>query len=65
VTVIKVPCPQCGHIASVEIATIDKLYAEIESIKRERDNYKAGLAALEAMGKTQNSIDAFMRGWGK
>jgi len=34
-TRIKVPCPKCGHVATVEIATIDRLRAEVIQLRGE------------------------------
>ena len=39
-TRIKVPCPKCGHIATVEIATIDKLMAENERLRARLAEYE-------------------------
>lgn len=34
-TRIQVPCPKCGHLITVEIATIDRLKAEIIQLRGE------------------------------
>ena len=39
-TQIKIPCPKCGHILTIEIATIDKLRAENQILKQELARYE-------------------------
>jgi len=51
-TIIKVPCPQCGKVISVEVSTIDRLKTDIQRITTERNTYKQKLDALEHMNKS-------------
>ena len=39
-TRIKVPCPKCGHVSTVEIETIDKLRAENERLRARLAEYE-------------------------
>jgi len=51
-TVIKVSCPDCGKIISIEVSTIDKLRLQLMNVSHERDIYKQKLDALEQMNKS-------------
>ena len=51
-TKIKVPCPKCGHVATVEIATIDRL-------REENERLRARLAQYEYTGD-DSAVDKLM-----
>lgn len=61
---ISITCPNCGKKITVEITTIDTLRNELEATKRERDTYRARLAALETMGRTRSPVDEMLKRMG-
>lgn len=58
-TIIKVSCPDCGKIISVQIATIDKLRLQLAQVTKDRDIYKQKLDAIENMRKTNPFAEMF------
>jgi hypothetical protein len=57
-SIITIKCPDCGKEIRVNIKTIGDLRMQLEAVKRERDAYKAKLAALEFMnnGKCNSGV---------
>lgn len=58
---IRIPCPGCGKTVVVEITTIDTLRKELDAVTRERDTYRAKLAALETMKRNDPVGDMLRR----
>ena len=56
--IITITCPDCGKKIKIDIKTIDKLKKELEDVK-------AQLTALEMMNKNDISLEDLFKGFRK
>ena len=52
-SIIKITCKQCNNLISIKIKSIDDLQLENENLKKEIENLKIKLSAMDFMNKNK------------